>query len=55
MNQKNKSLRALARTIHRSPSHICRVLKGERIAGAALLAALKKHGVFAAKVAKGGK
>ena len=25
------SMRALARALHRSPSHICRVMRGERV------------------------
>lgn len=48
--QPRMSYRALARTLHRSPSHIYRVMKGER-KSASLLAALKR--VNAAK--KGGR
>ena len=41
-SEKNKmSYRALARVLHRSPSHICRVMNGERTS-ASLLAAIKR-------------
>lgn len=43
------SYRALARVLHRSPSHICRVMKGER-SSVTLLEALKR-----VKAKKGGK
>lgn len=43
------SYRALARVLHRSPSHICRVINGERTS-ASLLAAIKR-----AQGKKGGK
>lgn len=39
--QNKMSYRALARVLHRSPSHIYRVMKGER-PSASLLAALKR-------------
>ena len=42
--QKKKSLRALARELHRSPSHICRVMSGER-QSMRLAKLLKKRGI----------
>ena len=48
-NYSEGSYRALARVLHRSPSHICRVINGER-ASASLLAAIKR-----AQGKKGGK
>jgi len=49
--QKKKSLRALARELHRSPSHICRVISGER-SSRRLAIELKRRGY---KIAKEGK
>lgn len=43
--QQKLSYRALAKVLRRSPSHICRVINGERKAGALLLAACKRNGV----------
>ena len=40
--QNKMSYRALARVLHRSPSHIYRVMNGERPGSASLLAALKR-------------
>lgn len=40
--QNKMSYRALARVLHRSPSHIYRVMNGERTGSASLLAALKR-------------
>ena len=37
-------VRALARSLHRSPSHICRVLKGERKPSAELRRKLARRG-----------
>ena len=49
-SEKNKiSYRALARVLHRSPSHICRVMNGERTS-ASLMTAIKR-----AQGKKGGK
>ena len=39
-----KSIRALARELGRSPSHVCRVMRGER-QSARLVAQLKRRGV----------
>ena len=44
------SYRALARVLHRSPSHIYRVMNGERAGSPTLLEALKR-----VKAKKGGK
>ena len=41
-NYTEGSYRALARVLHRSPSHIYRVMNGERPGSASLLAALKR-------------
>ena len=38
-------VRALARSLHRSPSHICRVLKGERKPSAELRRKLRRRGI----------
>lgn len=38
-------VRELARILHRSPSHICRVLKGERKPSAEIRRKLARHGV----------
>ena len=38
-------VRALARILHRSPSHICRVLSGERKPSAELRRKLRRRGV----------
>ena len=38
-------VRALARILHRSPSHICRVLKGERKPSAEIRRKLARRGV----------
>ena len=48
-NYTEGSYRALARVLHRSPSHICRVMNGER-SSVTLLEALKR-----VKAKKGGK
>lgn len=42
--QDRMSYRALARELHRSPSHICRVLRGERVS-ARLSRLLAKRGI----------
>ena len=45
MKKKSKpGVRALARELHRSPSHICRVLNGER-QSMRLAKLLKKRGI----------
>ena len=45
MTKKSKTgVRALARELHRSPSHICRVLRGER-QSMRLTKLLKKRGI----------
>ena len=49
--QSKMSYRALAKVLGRSPSHICRVMRGER-ASRRLAAQLRQRGI---KVAKGGK
>jgi len=41
--QKN-SMRSLAQKLHRSPSHICRVMRGKRVS-ARLTAELKRRGI----------
>ncbi|MCR5838677.1 MAG: helix-turn-helix domain-containing protein [Kiritimatiellae bacterium] len=47
MKTKNRKLgvRALARELGRSPSHICRVLHGERRPSPALRRSLSKRGI----------
>lgn len=42
---KKKSLRALARELRRSPSHICRVLQGERKPSAELARKMRRMGL----------
>lgn len=42
---KKKSLRALARELRRSPSHICRVLRGERKPSAELARKMRRMGL----------
>ena len=44
-NEKKLGVRALARRLHRSPSHICRVIQGERKPSAQLAAKLRKLGL----------
>ena len=41
---KAQSMRALARALHRSPSHICRVMRGKRVS-ARLSRLLAKRGI----------
>ena len=41
---KAQSMRALARALHRSPSHICRVMRGKR-QSMRLAKLLKKRGI----------
>ena len=55
MNRKNKSLRALARAIHRSPSHICRVLHGERKPSAELARKMRRMNLTPGSMATEGK
>lgn len=45
-------VRALARILHRSPSHICRVLKGERKPSAEIRRKLARRGVKLERVYK---
>ena len=40
----SQSIRALAKVLHRSPSHICRVMNGKR-SSRRLASELMKHGV----------
>ena len=46
-------VRALARSLHRSPSHICRVLKGERKPSAELERKMRKLGLKPGEVKEG--
>lgn len=48
--QNKMSYRALARELHRSPSHICRVLRGER-QSLRLTKLLKKRGIKVKEIA----
>jgi hypothetical protein len=48
---KAQSLRELARALHRSPSHICRVMRGKRVS-ARLSLLLAKRGIKTAKEGK---
>ena len=47
------SMRALARALHRSPSHICRVLKGERKPSAELERKMRKLGLKPGELKEG--
>ena len=52
---KKKSLRALARELRRSPSHLCRVLQGERKPSAELARKMRRIGLKPGELKKEGK
>jgi plasmid maintenance system antidote protein VapI len=49
MKKAAPGVRELARSLDRSPSHICRVLRGERKASAELMRKLRAKGIRVSK------